>query len=73
MPSKLEALRQGRSVQDGPGVYVRLNPEKKRLEYSTGEVLDVSSRPEFFPKSNHDIKVNEQKEQLQSEIGKFPF
>lgn len=73
MPSKLEALRQGRSVEDSPGVYVRLNPEEKRLEYSTGEILDVSKRPEFFPSSDHDIKVNEQKEQLQSEIGKFPF
>lgn len=60
--SKLQALREGRIVEDSSGVHVRLNPEKKRLEYSTGRIIDVSNDTDFFPRNEKERILNQQKE-----------
>ncbi len=65
MPSKFDQLRQGQAVEIEPGVSGRLNKESKRLELSTGEVLDVGNNPNFFPKNERDLGISRQKENIE--------
>lgn len=73
MPSKFDLLREGKAVEIEPGVSGRLNKEKKKLELSTGEVLDVSNDPDFYPKDERSLAVSREKEQIQRGIGENPL
>ena len=73
MPSKFDLLREGQAVEVEPGVSGRLNKDKRRLELSTGEVLDVSNDPDFFPKDQRALAVSKEKEQIQRGIGENPL
>jgi hypothetical protein len=73
MPSKFDLLREGQAVEVEPGVSGRLNKDKRRLELSTGEVLDVSNDPDFFPRDQRALSISKEKEQIQRGIGKNPL
>jgi hypothetical protein len=65
MPSKFDLLREGKSIEFEPGVTGRLNPQTKKLELSTGEVLDASNDPDFFPQNQRSLNVSRHKEHLE--------
>lgn len=71
--SKLEALRQGRSIEKSPGVYARLNPKTKSIEYSTGEVSFVGDDPDYFPENEQQRRASLEKEKVEREIESFPL
>lgn len=73
MPSKLDQLRQGKAVEWRPGVGGRLNKENKRLELDTGEFLDVSDDPDFFPKDDQSLAISREREQIQRGINQSPL
>lgn len=73
MPSKLEALREGRAVEVEPGVYGKLNPQTKSLEMSTGEILKLGDNPAYFPQNEQQKTYNKEREQIKKEINKFPL
>ncbi len=72
MVSKLQALREGRSVQIREGVFARLNPEKKTMEFSTGEIRHIGDDPDYFPKTDIEKKRTSEKERIEREIEAFP-
>lgn len=73
MPTKFELLREGKAVEVEPGLSGRLNKDKKTLELSSGEVLNVSNDPDFFPKGSQELDLSRQKEQIERGIAKSPF
>jgi hypothetical protein len=68
MPSKFEQLRSGQAVEIEPGVSGRLDQNKKTLQLSTGEVLNVANDPDFFPRDQTSLNVSRQKESIQKGI-----
>lgn len=75
MPSKFDLLREGKSIEFEPGVSGRLNPKTRKLELSTGEVLDAENDPDFFPQNQKSLAVSRQKEHIQKNakgpVGEF--
>ena len=75
MPSKFDLLREGKAIDFEPGVSGRLNPKTKKLELSTGEVLDAANDPDFFPQDQRSLAVSKQKEHVQKKasgpVGEF--
>lgn len=65
MPSKFDLLREGKAIEFEPGVSGRLNPQTRKLELSTGEVLDASNDPDFYPKNEKALKLSRQKESVE--------
>jgi hypothetical protein len=65
MPSNFDLLRQGKAIEFEPGVSGRLNPKTKKLELSTGEILDASNDPDFFPQNQNALEVSKHKEHLE--------
>lgn len=68
MPSKFDQLRGGQAVEIEPGVSGRLNQKDKTLQLSTGEVLNVSNDPDFFPKDERSLNVSRQREHIERGI-----
>ncbi len=62
MPSKFDLIRQGHAVEIEPGLSGKLNKEKKTLELSSGEVLNVGHNKNFFPSTEQDVKLSKQRE-----------
>ena len=62
MPSNLDLLRQGQSIEFRPGVTGRLNPKNKTVELSTGEVVDASRHKGFFPETPQEENLALQRE-----------
>lgn len=62
MPSKFDLIRQGHAVEIEPGLSGKLNKEKKTLELSSGEVLNVGHNKNFFPSNEQDVKLSKQRE-----------
>lgn len=75
MPSNLDLLRQGESIEFEPGVTGRLNSNKKTLELSTGEILDASRHKGFFPETPQEQNLALQREATEKSakgtVGKF--
>lgn len=71
--SKIEALRRGDTIEDTPGVYARLNPEKKSIEYSTGETSYIGNNENYFPSSEQSRKASLEREKIEDEIKRFPL
>ena len=75
MPSKFDQLRQGQAVEIEPGVSGRLNKEKKTLELSSGQVLNVGHNKNFFPENEQDVAYSRQKENVEKKakgpVGEF--
>jgi hypothetical protein len=62
MPSKFDLLRQGQAVEIEPGLSGKLNKDKKTLELSSGEVLNVGHNKNFFPSNEQDLNLSKQRE-----------
>lgn len=75
MPSKFDQLRQGQAVEIEPGVSGRLNKDKKTLELSTGQVLNVGHNKSFFPDNEQQVALSRQKENVEKKakgpVGEF--
>lgn len=75
MPSKFDQLREGQAVEIEPGVSGRLNKEKKTLELSTGQVLNVGHNSNFFPADEKQVALSRQKENVEKKakgpVGEF--
>lgn len=65
MPSKFDQLREGQAVEIEPGLSGKLNKEKKTLELSTGQVLNVGDNPNFFPRDQKQLALSKQKEYME--------
>lgn len=70
MPSKFDLLRNGQAVEIKPGLSARLNRDNKTLELSSGEILNASNDPDFFPADDRALQVSRQKEQIERGMGK---
>lgn len=68
MPSKLDLLRNGQAVEIEPGVSGRLDPKKRTLQLSTGEVLNVANDPDYFPQNDKSLQISRQKESIEKGI-----
>lgn len=73
MDSKLTRLREGRPVEFEKGIYGKLNPKNKTLEFSDGLVVDVSKDQDYFPQNQEQIEHSQRKEKLQQSIGRNPL
>lgn len=73
MDSKLTRLRSGKPVEFEKGVYGRLNPQKKSIEFSDGLTIDVSHDKDYFPQNPQQAEHSQRIEKLQSSIGKNPL
>lgn len=75
MPSKFDQLREGQAVEIEPGVSGRLNKDKKTLELSTGQVLNVGHNSNFFPADEKQVALSRQKENVEKKakgpVGEF--
>lgn len=75
MPSNFDLLRQGKAIEFEPGVSGRLNSKTKKLELSTGEILDASQDPDFYPQNPNALEVSKHKEHLEKKakgpVGEF--
>lgn len=65
MPSKWDQLRSGQAVEIEPGVSGRLNKDKRTLELSTGEVLNVGHNSNFFPSDQKQLAQSKQREYME--------
>lgn len=65
MPSNLDLLREGKSIEFEPGVTGRLNHQTKKLELSTGEVLDAEGDADFFPQNEQQRSLSKQREYVE--------
>lgn len=73
MPSKLEALRNGETVEIEDGVYGKLDPSNKTMQLSNGRILRIGDNPDYFPKNEKERKVSQETQKLQREISEFPL
>lgn len=75
MPSKFDLLREGQAVEFEPGVSGRLNKDTKKLELSTGEILDATNDPDFFPMNDKSLNLSRQREFVEKKakgpVGEF--
>ncbi len=65
MPSNVERLRQGETIEFEPGLSGRLNRDKKTLELSNGYVLNVGHNPDYFPRDEKQRALSQQKEYME--------
>ena len=73
MSNKFDLLRQGHAVTIEPGISGKLNKQKKTLELSTGQVLDVSNRKNFFPENKRESAISKEVENRKIGVEKSPF
>lgn len=73
MPSRFDQLREGQAIEIEPGLSGRLNKDKKTLELSSGEVLNVANDPDFFPKGEKQLAFSRQKEHVERNVANTPL
>lgn len=73
MTSKLDRLRAGEIVEIEPGRKGQLDLETKRFLTSDGRSVYVGDDEDFFPRDQEQLKLSQEKERIQKEIGRAPF
>jgi hypothetical protein len=73
MPTKLERLRAGETVEVHPGKKARLNFENKTYETSDGKSIDASNDKDFFPASKEEELYSKKKEEVSADVKNKTF
>lgn len=73
MTSKIDRLRAGEIIEIEPGRKGQLDLETKRFLTSDGRSVYVGDDEDFFPRDQEQLKLSQEKERIQGEIGRAPF